>query len=164
VNKTFEANKQKFEVGCVWKGNEGYYRRVDYVGNERINCGSCCGILKRAEETEFSGASWSKADLENVNAKIVAYAKCGVDRNNDVVRRHDKVEDEYGDIREVLGAIDSSNDGVGYFILRKNASTGWIIGQQHWYTLIKPKEESIKTGDIITAELKGNVYKLKVVE
>jgi len=165
VNKTFEANGFSFERDCIWVDKHGTYRRVDFIGKERINCGMKALTLKGAEESNYGGSSWSKEDLESYNAKIVAYAKCGVDKNKDVVRVHDKVEAD-GDEREVLGSIYSFDGSEeDYFILRdKNGGGGWTIIDKSYCTLVKPKEESIKKGDIITAELKGNVYKLKVVE
>ena len=140
--KQFKANGEVFEVGCVWKDKRNRFRRVDYVGENRIICARLRTTLEEAENTKYSGSDWTKEELKGDNTEVVAYKKCGIDKNGDVVRQYDEVEC-YGVNHTVLGFIDSYNDdGYDYFIIAdKECGGGWGSHRKFDCTLIKPKEK-----------------------
>ena len=153
--KSFKANGQTFYEGCVFKDNGDWFSRVIFVGKERIVCACSCETQEETEETEVVGSSYTKQELEDLNAKVVSYKICGPDKNGDIVRQFDEVE-RFGIIYKVLDFIDSFNgDGRNYFIIESRKGGGWSIEAKSTCTLVKTKQVKVRLtgGEIVSGEI-----------
>jgi hypothetical protein len=138
----------KLEVGQIVRCKEGYYRRIDFVGEKNIIPSFHKDTIEEARKTETSDYGWNQKEINEYELTVVEQPLLELrDKNGDEVHKYDWIVSSRGDTYQVFGCMSSfNNDNKCFFILKDDFSTGgWGVGFAEKFTLIKKEnKETIK--------------------
>jgi len=126
-----DCTGKEIKRGCILKDKDGDFRRVDYVGSERIITARMYEDFEKTEQSSYFGTSWKQDEINDYKLTIVAYRKLEVtDKNGHDLRENDEVK-VCSSIVTIFEGIKSKNGDGRDWVLYYTSSFdgGWTSYQ-----------------------------------